>query len=387
MTLVNREVDGKTETHRWKCRKAAVPQNTLRQVVFVVLLAAPCLATADVVSEIRDTARAIIQADEAYRTDAAHAPNLDSQLEALTRHIESGALNPSGLAIARYWRGRGYLTVNGARMKAGQKTDLRLARASLADFDSVIANGADIPAWGISLPDALYFAGGVARNHLEDFKLAYAYWQKCASAGHAGCLNIMASAKLTGSGGIQANIPESIELNRQVYDGGTEYRCAGAYSARMIAETIHFSGERSVVVDDLEWIRRAYLLLDEISVAENSDNPCDRAKFEIIEYLIRLARGEEKPELLRAAAARKAENDYRILAQYLAGSVSPQAFRDALTKVPLKHVACGMNYAAAWHARLRNDTALSETYIGALAAFGGDHCQIELTFLRLKKAR
>jgi len=347
----------------------------------MAVLAMPGRALADAASDLREAARAISQAEaDKDATDA----KLDAQVATLTRLIESGILNAGGVVVARSWRGRAQVAMNWARMRAGQGADASLARASLADFDAVLAFGTDIPPWNVFMANTLYFAGGVARNHLEDNKAAYSYWARCAAIGHAGCLNIMAAAKLTGSGGVSVDLQESIDLNARVYDTGTDYRCAGAFSARMIAEITHLKGIRSVTVDEFQWLQRSYRLLDEIGREEQKDNPCDRSKFEIVEYLMWLGRGQERADLLRAAAARKGANDYAILADYLAGAVSPAAFRDALGKLTLKHVSCGMHFAAAWHAELRSDAALSRTHRDALVAFGGDHCQIEIALLKLR---
>jgi hypothetical protein len=364
-----------------------VSPNRLVAVLFALLAVLPGLAAADAASDLRDSAVAIIRADQQRRGDRGSAVNLDREVQVLTSLIESGQLNSGGQAIARYWRGRAYTTLNWARMDAGKGADAGWARTSLADFDSVIAFGRDIPEWRIAIPDTLYFAGGVARNHLEDASSAYRYWQKCADLGHAGCLNTMATARLTGAGGTKVDLHEAIELNRRVYDTGTDYRCAGAYSAFEIALILYFSDISPVTVDRYQWLARGYQLLDELGAHEKSDNPCNRAKFEISEYLMRLGQKEERGELLRTAAGRKAENDYAPLAQYLAGAVSAQAFREVVAKTALKHVACEMNFAAAWHADLRRDAALSREYRDALAAFGGDHCAPQIALLGLRKAK
>jgi hypothetical protein len=361
------------------------PCRLLTRGLAVFLVALSPSALADAVSDMRDSIRGVLQADTLV-DERPQEVSLDSELATFSRLIESGTLNPAGQSIAHYWRGRGYSTLNWARMKKEQQPDPALARKSLEDFNLVIKNGFNVPDWGISVADALYGAGGVARNHLENLALAYEYWQKCAAINHAGCLNIMAGARLTGQGGIKIDLDQSLELNKRVYDTGTSFRCAGAYSAQLIAYTIYFA-EMRPTVNELDWMKRAYLLLDELGKEEKIENPCDRAKFEIAEYLMRLARGEQRPELLRSAARRSAETDFRPLARYLLSQATRESFEASLGKIPLKHTACYVHFLSYWHADLQKDQERSASHLNSMVAFGGDHCKIELALIDLKKKR
>jgi TPR repeat protein len=356
-----------------------------RLAAVLVLLAALPAGAADIATELRESAGAVIRADELLDKERLSEINLDKEVATLTRLIESGALNVPGLSIAHNWRARAYSTINWARMKKGEQPDGKLAQESLADFEKVIANGIDVAGWGVSISNVLYSAGTVARNHLEDHERAYRYWRRCAAMGHAGCLNIMASAHLTGAGGIRVDLNESIELNKKVYETGTDYRCAGAFSAVLIAETIHFAGLKPSTVDEFEWLKRAYLLLDELGQREKLDNPCDYARFVITEYLMRLARGESRPELLRSAAKRSGDNDFRPLVQYLLRERTRESFQASLDAIPLKHMRCYVNFLAFWHAAIEKQDALAEAHFKSMSALGGDHCAIEIGLIKLRK--
>ena len=340
-------------------------------------------ALADVVTELRESAMAIAGAHEASGKDPKADINLDKPIAVLTRLIESGQLNPGGMAIARYWRARAYSTLNFSRQGRGQKADAELARRSLKDFDDVIAARIEIREWGMSIADGIYGAGAVAFNHLDDSALAHQYWQRCAALGHAGCLNIMASARLTGAGGVAVDISQSIALNKMVYDTGTDFRCAGAYSALANAQIIHFAALQGQAVGELEWMSRAYALLDELQKEEKNDNPCDRSFFELTEYLMRLARGERKPELLRAAAGRTAGNDLRPAARHLLGEINRDAFEQSIQDIALKHMQCSAHFIAAWSAALERDMARSARHTEAMKALG--RCDISLALMRLRK--
>lgn len=354
--------------------------------MFRVWLAALILshgtALADVVTDLRESAGAISRADAAIEKDPKAEVNLDQPIAVLTGVIENRETPPGGIAVARYWRARAYWSLNMARQSKGQKPDAEMARKALQDFDAVIAGRLEPRGWGMSIGDSLYGAGSVALNHLEDSALAHRYWQRCSAIGHAGCMNIMAAARLTGAGGTEVDPQQSIALNRMVYDSGTDFRCAGAYSALMIAQIIHLAGLKQEV-DELQWMARAHPLLAEMQKEEKIDNPCDASFFEVTEYLMRLGRGERKPELLRAALKRKEGFDLGPAIRHLLGEESREAFDRYIGTIPMKHLACNVNYFGAWHAALERDPARSARYVEAMVRLGG--CEVDLALFRLRK--
>ena len=357
----------------------------LRWAACLILVAAWGSASADVFGDLRDSVHGVFQALVAQSASRDGDVDVEREVAALTRIIETGGLNGAGLSVAHFWRAQAQTAMNWSRMRRGMPVDKEAARTSLADLDRTIEHGVDIPDWHVAHSEALYLAGTVARNHVEDSKLAYAYWEKCAALRHAGCLNIMASARLTGAGGVAVDLAESLRLNEEVYQTGTDFRCAGAHSALVIAQVLHFTGAQGRAVDDLGWLRRANDLLDELARDGTSDDLCGRSMFEVTQYLFALARGEDRKAVLTPAAPRKAGNAYKPLVDYLLGAIPPQAFREALSAVSVKHVACRMNFAAAWHASLRNDPALAERHRAALNQFGADHCAIENALLNLRR--
>jgi hypothetical protein len=357
-----------------------------RWMTCLALVAVCRVAAADAFTDLRDSVHGVYQAMVAQSSSQrADVERLAQEIATITRVIETGGLNPVGQAVAHYWRGQAQVIMSWSRIRRGQPVDQAAARTSLDDFDRVIAQGVDVPDWHVSLADAIYTAGTIALNHVGDARLAYQYWEKCAALRHAGCLNVMASARLTGAGGVAVNLAESIRLNEEVYQTGTDFRCAGAHSALVISQILHFTGAKGQAVDHLAWLRRANGLLDEMAREGNSDDLCGRSMFEATEYLYLLARGEDRKEVLVAAKARRAANAYKPLIDYLLGTLSAQAFRDALAGIPVKHQVCRMNFAAAWHAALVRDEALAERHRAALAQSGGEHCNIEIALLKLAK--
>jgi hypothetical protein len=101
---------------------------------------------------------------------------------------------------------------------------------------------ADIPFRGVIVSNAEYMAGVIARNQVQSDSPEFTYISKCAEKGHAGCINIIASAHVTGRGGQQVDFIRALDLHNQVFDTATKFRCAGALSARSIASISVFHG-------------------------------------------------------------------------------------------------------------------------------------------------
>lgn len=351
-------------------------------VALVVALATPAGAQ-DATAELRESAQAVLRADELVQQRRPAEVDLAQAVATLTRVLATEELNPAGRTIAHYWRGRASMTLNWARIGKGEPPDRATTNQSLEDFERVIAAGVDAQGWGATVPEAMYFAGVVARNHLDNENLAYGYWQRCAALNHAGCLGLVALARLTGAGGVAVDLPQSLEMHRKVYETGTKYRCAGAYSALASANTIYFARMKSAV-DELAWMARAAKLLDELGELERLPNPCERAGFEISEYLMRLARGERRPELLKSAAKRAGEADYAPLARYLLGESTRESFEASVGKIALAPTACSVRLLAWWNAELAKDARQSRTHLDAMKALG-EQCRISLAFVALQK--
>src|SRR5262245_50017658 len=351
-------------------------------ICLVVLLVTPAAAQ-DVGDALRESARAVLQADGLNAQRRYDEIDLAPPMAALTNLIEAGTLAPEARSIAHYWRARAYSAQNWTRLGKGEAADWAAAQKSIDDFEAVIAAGLDVRGWGASVPEAEYFAGVVMRNHLENERLAYEYWQRCASREHPGCVGLIALARLTGAGGVAVDLEQSLELHQKVYATGTTYRCSGAFSALAIANTIYFARLKKEV-DELAWMRRAAGLLDELGELERLANPCERAGFEISEYLKRLSRGERRAELLTSAAKRAGEADYGALARYLLGENTRESFEASLGAIPIKPVACSVRFLAWWNAELAKDARQSQMHLEAMKALD-ESCRISLAFVALRK--
>src|SRR6266567_201712 len=148
--------------------------------------------------------------------------DLEQDAAKITAVLDGGKLDSRGEAAALFTRAEARSLVNIIRWKNGESVNPTLARQSLADLNKLIAGGVEIPEWGIKIAQAQYVAGSVASVQLHDEALAYSYWEKCADLGHAGCMNIMASVRLTGEAFQQTAVNKVLDYHIRVYDSGIQ---------------------------------------------------------------------------------------------------------------------------------------------------------------------
>jgi hypothetical protein len=351
--------------------------------VFSVLLAVLFLTYGEVALAAEDEWRSAISHVEATHAqvlagDLSGADALSRDLDILTNVIERPGSSDAMRSLAFFYRAEARSLQNAVRVKRNLGIDQALAQGTVADFDKVIALGANPQA----IVEAEYGAGVIALNELHQAPLAFSYWERCARAGHPGCLNVMAEAKLTGMGGQQINIQDSLELNSAVFSTGTKYTCAGAYSALMIAGTLHFFGAAATsandVGDQLTWIDRAYTLLDALAAKPNGGDLCGRFDFEITEFLIRLSHGERRDGLLKQAR----EPHMKAVAQYIEGSIDDTALRSALSLPASDYESCTAHFEVLWYLELSKRHDVAQEHYDAMSRVGLSSCGVNLTFAR-----
>lgn len=225
---------------------------------------------------------------------------LAQQISAL---IAKDTLTPKEKAAAYFFRGYARAYITNLQYLEGKKADELLIRQALSDLDQVIADGIEYPQLGARISEALYVAGSVAATD-RSFSRAYAYWEKCAALDHAGCLNIMAEARLTGQGNQKVDFRAAIDYHLKVFNTGTRYHCAGAYSAQRIAAIGYFTGTATPQGDEVYWIKKAVDLLDQLAAASNSAQGCELSGVLIDEFLYQLSRGDRQDALLDEASAK-----------------------------------------------------------------------------------
>lgn len=298
--------------------------------------------------------------------------------------IEKGRLTPQEKVGAHYYRALAWSGINASYHSDGKKTDEPLARQTLAELDKVIAAGIEYPPLGATVSNALYTAGIVAKNYLRADALGYAYWRKCAALEHAGCMNIMADAMLTGKGNQKVDFRQAIEYHLKVFNTGTQYRCAGAYSARSIAGIQYFTGTPAPQGDELTWLKKAYELLDQLKSRDWDVRVCGKSDMLIDEFLYRLARGDRQEKLLDEASAQLEpdSNTSQAIIGFLSGLITPLGFSAAVTHAKTDPAKCAAYFDALWYEEVTRRHDLAGQYYQRIVDLGQSTCEVEILFAR-----
>jgi len=307
--------------------------------------------------------------------------NLDQDVAELGKIIDGGQLNEAGQAVALYYRADANLLYNAWRLKSNQPLDVRAARAALRDYDRVIERGKDIPDWGVDVTNAAYSAGWVANYHLSSAPVAYSYWEKCADLGHAGCMSTMAAAHVSGAGAVKIDLQRALYLNAKVYSA-SGYGCAGAYAARDNGLILYFGDVAHKPAEELDWLTRSRGVLDEMAKTQKLKNPCNRAKFEALEYLVRYSQGDDRKAMLKAALDLAVSPEDKAISRYLTGAIGDDAFNAEATKSDSKYARCQMHFIAMWNAEINRNGSLAREHLAAMKEIGGEFCGTELTYAR-----
>jgi hypothetical protein len=206
---------------------------------------------------VRDIQR---KSAENLNNDQNAKADLENDTAAITKVLDSGTLSATYDGSARYYRALAESRLDTLRRQQGQGSDPAAAEQALSDLDKVIATQTSSFPWGISVPNAQYFAGNIAWTQLHSDPRAYAYWQRCADQGHAGCMLNVANIYIRGTEGIPVDDDKALALALKVFDTGTRYSCAGAYAARAIAQLIYFAGTKPKDNDPVSWVQKSYPL-------------------------------------------------------------------------------------------------------------------------------
>ena len=311
--------------------------------------------------------------------------NLKLDVSLLSAALNGRKVDASDAMVAHYYRAVALSMINMVHERSGEPMDVSGAHTARADLDKII--GAPqiltyVPE--VNRTNAEFWAGLVARNQLHDETAAYSYWGKCASEGHAGCANIMASARITGNGGQKVDLNEALSLNTSVYNTGIRFQCAGALSAMGIAEINYFTGVTRPGDDVLEWTRKADGLLDQVEALGSNRNACQRAEIEVEEFLFQLSRGHRDDNILQDALSRLDENSVATKAeiQFISGALDEAGFSSAVNSIKSQDEQCSAYFDAMWYSELRGEGAMARRFDQHLADIGKFHCGQELVFAK-----
>jgi hypothetical protein len=370
-------------------QKLLLPRVALA-LAFAIISAGVCLAqeshpgddSAELRAIINDLNRQLRELSPDYKTNVA---TMNSNVDKLTALLDAGKLGKTETLAAVFYRARTRGAIGQTQWMHGEKMDTAMAQRIVDDMDKIIASDIDLPEWGVMNSEAEYIAGAMSLAPLGAPSRAYGYWEKCAEQGHAGCLNLMANARVTGDGGVKVDFKQALEYHSRVFATGTDYHCAGSESARSIAAIIYFTGVRRPDDDELEWLQKSYALTDKLQGAAINVT-CGRFEAEVEEFLYRLARGERKDSILQDAAkvgpglgmgpaVRKAVLDY------LGGAESNDAFAATIAASKNDFDFCWANLYGLWYSELTRNRLQGKRYHLGLAR--SDHkCGLQLVYAK-----
>lgn len=248
----------------------------------------------------------------------------------------------------------------------------------------MIAGGVEYPQIGVSISDALYAAGIVSQMQLHSEARAFSYFEKCAALDHAGCLNIMANAKMTGQGNEKVDFRAAIDYHVKVFNTGTHYHCAGAFSAQSIAAISYFTGTAPPQGDELEWIEKALDLAGQLAAEDKKAQGCEQSGWLVDEFLYRLARGDRQDALLDVASAKSAldANVTNAVVGLLSGRLTSNGFSSAMRLAKTDLVKCSGYFRGLWYAELTKRYDLAQDYYQHILDQRAPGCDIEILFAR-----
>lgn len=321
--------------------------------------------------------RSIDTADQrALRGDKSVIPELEKDIRDLTLLLGDPALSAYGKLAVQYYRGMGGSQLAWARARLGLKPVRAIAENAAIDFRAAYeATKDDQKSLAAS---AAYGLATVYFNHLDDEATSYKYFAICSDLGHAGCWNVMAGAYETGGHGVAKDLSEAIKLHRKVYETGTKYTCAGAFSSLGIANILVWDKVDGVTETWSDWMRRAYVLLDELGANGLGENICDRGSFLIDEYLMELTSGAKKPQLLQAALGRAQKPTTRLVALFLLGQVDEDTFLAQVAGHSVSYEQCGAYQKVAWAAGLAGNARFAARLSNAALANSGGGCGLDV---------
>lgn len=310
-------------------------------------------------------------------------PYLKQDARMLTEILKTWKINSSDAMVIHYYRALALAMINMAHEHEGEAIDEAGAHTARADLDKLLAAGRIVTyVPDVNVTNAEYWAGIVTRNQLHDERAAYSYWEKCAANAHAGCLHILAGARITGEGGEKVDVNEALNLYASVYDSGIKFHCAGAQSAVDIARVNYFLGVRRGGDDELEWTKKGEGLLDKLETAEHNRNVCHRAGIDVDEFLFQLSRGHRDDNILQDAVSRLDESSMptKAVIQFISGAIDEKGFESAVSASKAPGERCSAYFDAMWYAELRNESATARRFDQRMVDIGKFHCGEHLVF-------
>jgi hypothetical protein len=338
----------------------------------VVLLLLAVLASCATVKSGGDELAFLIQADQlVFREKIDDKTKFEADLRAahnqLDKKIESNRFADERSRIwSHYLRGVSGQRLLGFDFENERPTDSRLAIQTIKDFDATASADERLTkSIGTSVRDATYSAALIILNYIKDEPKAYAYFERCADLGHAGCANVVAEGAQLGKYGQKINVEKSVRYHKKVAETGTRFRCAGSFSSASIAQLVFFENVNTPEGDELFWIQQSIHLANEVTTKMGVVTTCYLHDTENDQYLYQLARGV--PATQPAGTHERPEKYTQqvgswTLGKLILGSMNQRDFDVIVAEETKASTRCGNWFSAALLYSLRGDEVSRNKY-------------------------
>ncbi|HET8823580.1 MAG TPA: hypothetical protein VFM77_00515 [Terriglobales bacterium] len=336
------------------------------------------------VGDLLSTVQDIQKVEHEVIYDSGDISRLEQDIAKLNTVLGNGTLTSQDVTVSYFYRAQALRLLNIVRLQQGDEPDPSTAQGALQDYDKIASEVTNGYLRDVTPGNAGYFAGLVARDQLRNDQRANAYWEKCSSLAHAGCLHMMAVEHITGVGGQKVDLQQALQLNSFAFSIGIRGGCAPPSAARANARINHFLGARRPGDDELLWVKRAYGLLDQLAPMGRMRDVCGRSRVELDEFLYRLERGQGHPELLHDASERVGFDSPATdaLIDYFSGQSDDNGFEHSMQSVKPGQAACDTYFDAMWFAQIKQKHAIAEKYFAHLKALNVPSCRQELAYAR-----
>lgn len=365
----------------------------MRSITVILALGVSLLFAFQAHANPIDDLRAIVTqvvADERMEDTPSASNAVKADIQKLTTLIESGNLDQIELAIAHFYRGEASGSIaTGEQLhliQADGSEANTLRQSALSDMKYVISSRVEAPEWGVSKPDAEYVIASLLLTFDPSSPDTGKYFSDCAKSGQIACMNVMANFDITGENGQRVDPEEAVALNTKVYETGTKYSCAGAFSAALNAQITYFYKMKAQDGDPILWVERADRLSKQVAPMYGGKDVCGHPYYEITEFLIRLSRGETRTDLLTDIVQNEKMPEEKIAARYLEGSITDKEFQGRIAAMP-KPDRCDWYFVGLWHGHIIKRPDLVKAYFAHLSDIGPipvaiSNCAVDLAFAR-----
>ncbi len=333
-------------------------------------------------------------------TDVLYSPTTGDHTERIAKferdrvylkaYLDENQLSSAARGAALFLRALAGHAINVEYGSLHKKKDLALARESISDLEEGIALGEiDYTGWQTRYSFFFFNAAEIYKYEMEDEKTAFAYLQKCAALGHAGCLSIIADAYANGTYGQQKDLAKAVGHHKLIVDTGTEYMCAGAWSANTIANFIYFDGLVTDEGNELYWARKARELQQRLVTQIKHPHACNPLDLAIDEQLFKLAAGRASVYELRneygSLVGTSPEPHMKTLARLMTGEIRQAEFDQEVAAIPSASDRCYCLFGAAWFFLLADDNLAAGKYRDLLKGESANSPSCEKKIMRLTK--